>query len=30
MLNNMQRDKDLGLEVFKVPDIASAVMYWYE
>jgi len=27
MLNNMQRDKDLGLEVFKVPDIASAVMY---
>jgi hypothetical protein len=30
MLNNMQRDEDFGLEVFKVPDIPSAVMYWYE
>jgi len=27
MLNNMQRGKDLGLEVSKVPDITSAVMY---
>jgi hypothetical protein len=27
MLNNMQRDEDFGLEVFKVPDIPSAVMY---
>jgi hypothetical protein len=27
MLNNMQRSKDLWLEVFKVPDITSAVMY---
>lgn len=27
MLNNMQRNEDLGLDVFKVPDNTATVMY---